>query len=602
MYISRVRIRNFRNFRDCDIPLNKGLSLLVGPNNIGKSNFLFALALVFSPDISPRARHLTRDDFNRDALRLEELPEIEISCTLSGLDTVEEKAVAATWFVQEGTARITYVFGPSDEARALHAAGNDLPVEHYEWTAYGGKKGKPSEFETKQLRKITFELLGALRDAERELGPGVQNKLAELLQCFGMCEEDRRDIKAALQQVHESLARATLVEQAQTEVNNRLEQVTGHSSAQHVELLPITREPDDLIRTIQAMVSLGVNDSLELSRNGLGYNNLIYVSVLLASCLSRRQKRETILPIMAIEEPEAHLHPHLQKVLNRNFAGSADAQVIATTHSTHIASSVPLDRLVLLSAAQDGCPHALRISDLFTDGDGPRDCLSLQRYLDATKSTLLFSQSVLLVEGIAEALVLPVLATKCASPRFDLDERGISVVAVHGLSFRPFLRLFGPEAIQRRCALLLDSDPDPDSYPLMIPEPRKGSAAAALLRTYPHGTNPFLHIGRNWRTFEYDLAVATKDPREAANPKAPLSNLKYIIAALEATDGVAKSGVQKLTTCDDRCEFGKKVLELIEGRKGSFAQALAGLLDDDFAIPSYVQEAFDFLLHRPVSQ
>ncbi len=141
MYISKVHIKNYRNYLDCDIPLNEGLTILIGENNIGKTNFLKALALIFSLDASPRTRKLPVEDFSIEALstELDEPPEIEISCTLTDFRTDGEKSVVATWLTSDPTeARVTYVYRCNAKARVLYAKGNPIPIDDYEWTLYGG--------------------------------------------------------------------------------------------------------------------------------------------------------------------------------------------------------------------------------------------------------------------------------------------------------------------------------------------------------------------------------------------------------------------------------------------------------------------------------
>jgi len=198
----------------------------------------------------------------------------------------------------------------------------------------------------------------------------------------------------------------------------------------------------------------------------------------------------------------------------------------------------------------------------------------------------------LLVEGIAEALLIPVLAQKCAREKFNLDEDGISVVAVHGLAFRPFLKLFGPEAIRRKCAVLTDSDTK--QFPLDPAGLQLGATAAGLKRDFGGDNNPFISIFPNLETLEFDLAVATS-AENMADPQAPISNEEYILRALKNTPKVTQKNIPAKGSISNRDEFGKRVLELIEKTKGRFAQSLAAEIDENFIIPNYIQDAFDFL-------
>ncbi len=250
--------------------------------------------------------------------------------------------------------------------------------------------------------------------------------------------------------------------------------------------------------------------------------------------------------------------------------------------------------LSILNRKEDGQIHGVSVGNLFSDVKRERE--DLERYLDATRSTLFFAKAVMLVEGMAEALLLPVMASKCLSNPIDLDEMGLSIVPVYGLAFRPFLRLFGPEALLRKCAVLLDSD---DKKYLLKPEDVSlSNVAKGIVNDFQGGKNPFVEPFTNLKTFEYDLAVATRKAADSANPDAPLDNESYILEALRKTPGITKKCIPEVGAIKHRDMFGKTVLELIEtGRaKGRFAQTLAGVIDKNFVVPPYIQKAFDFLM------
>src|SRR5208282_3698459 len=130
----------------------------------------------------------------------------------------------------------------------------------------------------------------------------------------------------------------------------------------------------------------------------------------------------------------------------------------------HVTSGVPLSSHVVLTStggpvtkfAKPTAIHALAAGDV----------ADLERYLDATRSSLLYARKVLLVEGPAEQFVIPPLVKKVLG--IDLDEEGIAVVPIFGTHFSSYAKLFGPGGIQKKCAILTDgdllpSDADPDS-------------------------------------------------------------------------------------------------------------------------------------------
>jgi putative ATP-dependent endonuclease of the OLD family len=149
--------------------------------------------------------------------------------------------------------------------------------------------------------------------------------------------------------------------------------------------------------------------------------------------------------VLLIEEPEAHLHPQLQIRLlkyQESTARNKNVQVIVTTHSPVLASSVSLETVIQL-CVMDKTPKAIALCSC---GLTDHSKAFLNRWLDATKSTLLFAKGIILVEGIAEAMLLPELA-KIVLLKYDklpktLEDGGVSVINMNGIYFKHFMQLF----------------------------------------------------------------------------------------------------------------------------------------------------------------
>jgi putative ATP-dependent endonuclease of the OLD family len=203
----------------------------------------------------------------------------------------------------------------------------------------------------------------------------------------------------------------------------------------------------------------------------------------------------------------------------------------------------------------------------------------LRRFLDVTKAALLFARGVVLVEGIAEQLLLPVIARRLGRP---LPRHGAAVINIGGVAFAPFIELFAPDRLPYRCVVLSDADPPgkPSADELEGGEPGLSPLAASLRAR--EGGNVRVRLAE--RTLEWDLARAGNWPLllDALRPINP-----RVAATLERELADASA--------EQRAE---PILEKVRDVKGRFAQELADLLDDEqreFRVPGYIQEAIDWV-------
>lgn len=575
MYLKKLVVKNFRCINDATIDLNEGVNILIGENNSGKTAILDALRICLSYGKQWRDIYVSLNDFHIDKTNPKaETGDIEFHLYFE-IQKAEEAGIYLDFLSvkDDGQQELRLHFRYFIEER-----NGQKRVKYKVW----GGDNEGQSITPDVLELIYFVHLSALRNAVQYLRPVRGNRLGELYAKIVTDENEQDSLAKKVRSVlNEDKDWCDIIEKGKTKVNEHLSETTIGGKEQSVEIDFLPFEFRRIVDNLRVQTPVYGEDVLEnqedqkyfdLYQNGLGYNNLIYIATVLGDLKRRKELYEEAYVSLLVEEPEAHLHPQLQSIFFNylNKLNEIGFQIFVTSHSPTITAKAALDSLIVLQDQENGISSfSIKKSELHD-----LNKKYLQKFLDVTKSQLFFSNGVILVEGISEALLLPVFS-KIIGNEYDIEKHGVELVNLNGVAFEHFGKLFNAEdpsnRLSCRCAILTDDD-RADGAEISSRAEKAEALESGLLK-----------VELAEKTFEYELfkTGSNKDVLlELFSEMHPVAAGR--IEAGDSIDEYASNFLEKVVSNKAKSELSHRLALKLEGDTEA---------RDNFTVPEYIVTA-----------
>ncbi|MFB9052479.1 ATP-dependent endonuclease [Formosa undariae] len=431
MYLSNIKLWNFRKFGtegdidtnnpNLDLNLTKGLNVIIGENDSGKTAIIDAVKLVLKTHSYDYIR-VDDKDFYKETNRF------RIELKFEDLKPEEAKNFTE-WLGWTGTGA---------DAKPFLKLNYDVKRQADKIIPTDVKAGVEEEgyllsSETKYYFRATY--LKPLRDAENELVAKRNSRLSQILlgdEAFKGKEKDNDLVK--------------IFSGLKEELENYFKGVDNTGQPKATEGKQIKDKIDSYIKSFYSennesefqSTSTDIKSILEKltltlkgePNPGLGTLNRLFMATEL---LHLTKSNWTGLRLGLVEELEAHLHPQAQMQVIEAFQKEKDIQFILTTHSPNLASKLDLENLIICNNG-----NAFPMGSTYTKL-GKDNYKFLEKFLDTTKANLFFAKGVILVEGWAEEILIPSIAKAIG---INLTEKGVSIVNIGHTGFDHYSKIY----------------------------------------------------------------------------------------------------------------------------------------------------------------
>lgn len=460
MYLKELNIENFRGIQHLRLELDSDTTVLIGENNSGKSTILEALRTCLSRSLTRRSNIFSEYDYFLEEENSQPVDSDPIIITMRFTEQVQGEwsdeilqILDSVIQVDNGglqvvTLRVRSVYDDATDDFVttwdfLDIAGNDLTTA----------KAPRHIISFQQLVPVFY--LTALRNPAQEFQPRSQF-WGPFVRSMKIEPEMRQELERELSELNQRVLDShETFDDVKRQLRNTSEMLPlNRSNPVNIEAIP--SKIFDILSRTQVMLTSTSGVRLPLGRHGEGTQSLSVICLFDAFLQSKLSDRYTdhSSPILALEEPEAHLHPSATRSASV-LLQEIDGQKVIATHSGELISSVPLASLRRLRR-KDGRITVYQVEEGSLTDD---ELQKIDFHVRSMRGSLLFARCWLLVEGEVDNIIFE----ECARVlNLDLISEGISCVAYSNASLPTLIKLADSLGIE--WVVVADRDQSGENY------------------------------------------------------------------------------------------------------------------------------------------
>ena len=650
MYLKYIQIVNFKNLKAARFEFAKGANTIIGENDSGKSNALTAIRILLDDNYYYNTKRLKETDFSYalgdwrghwiiisaffDEISREDksnefcaelTPEQEnIDFLKSYIRCADKEFGTVSLFIRPCRAKRAELAEAAQNG-TFEAVRSQIKLSDYEFyytsrsqadftdeNVYksivgdicAGQYVNPEDDDQSVLgskidimnvwQHISTVFIDALRDVESELRK-PKKPIRQIIDTIeGNIEEtDIDDIKRKISELNQKISHIPQVSDIGSQVNQKLLEMIGAIYSPEIKLESRLKED---FATLARYLTISPSNQKDIDLLGLGHLNILYIAMKLVEFEVNRNRE--LLNIMIIEEPEAHIHTHIQKTLFNNLQVTHTyTQVVMSTHSTHLSEVSDIEKVNVMKKVDEQTSLVMKPTnglDQFgadvLEYKGISFSKILSRYLDAKRSVLLFSKGVIMVEGDGEEILIPALVKKVLG--VSLDEMGIGLINIGSVGFENVACIFDESRLQRKCSIVTDLDVvvDGAKKSSQVAMDRGASRREKLSRLFD--ANPYVSAFYAPHTLEVDFASEDNNKRFVC----AIIKRAYKDAATKEKHVLAVKSGTEAERYDSVMTVAKNI------KKGWYATLLAEKIDAGATIPMYILDAIAFVAKDILSE